>query len=563
MNQYDGQNEVPLKTVYLVASGDLRLSANRACWPTQKEMERSLIIAIDHCGYRVVRAHEEQSQAGHGFIASQREGIEVFRRIPPKAPLIVAEAVWQYSHHVLAGLTTHRGPILTLANWSGQWPGLVGMLNLNGSLTKAGVRYSTLWSEQFEDEYFLRRLKDWLTTGCCEHDTSHVHPLTEIDLASSAAELGQKLALELRRDKAIMGVFDEGCMGMFNAIVPDEQLHAIGVFKERLSQSALYYETTQVSDKEAAEVRAWLDRKGMRFHTGPEHATDLTDQQILLQCKMYIAAVRIADDFGCDLVGIQYQQGLKDLLPASDLAEGMLNNVDRPPVHSRDGKHMLFEGQPVIHFNEVDECAGLDALITNRVQAATGQPLETTLHDVRWGDADHSGTTDQYVWVFEISGSAPPAHFIGGWTGAEGFRQPPMYFPNGGSTLRGVSRPGEIVWSRIYLDGDALTMDIGRGSAIELPREETQRRWQSTTREWPIMHAVLNGVTRDQFMAQHKSNHIQVVYSHDAKAANHTLEVKAAMAKTLGIHVNLCGVGNKTRPQVPRPKTGAFKSASV
>ena len=42
---------------------------------------------------------------------------------------------------------------------------------------------------------------------------------------------------------------------------------------------------------------------------------------------MYIAAVRMADDFGCDAIGIQYQQGLKDLLPASDLVEGMLNNA--------------------------------------------------------------------------------------------------------------------------------------------------------------------------------------------------------------------------------------------
>jgi hypothetical protein len=49
---------------------------------------------------------------------------------------------------------------------------------------------------------------------------------------------------------------------------------------------------------------------------------------------MYIAAVRIADDFGCDLIGIQYQQGLKDLLPASDLVEGTLNNADRPPVRA-------------------------------------------------------------------------------------------------------------------------------------------------------------------------------------------------------------------------------------
>jgi L-fucose isomerase-like protein len=58
----------------------------------------------------------------------------------------------------------------------------------------------------------------------------------------------------------------------------------------------------------------------------------LTLEQVLEQCKMYIAAVRIAKDFGCDAIGIQYQQGLKDMTPASDLAEGLLNNADRPPV---------------------------------------------------------------------------------------------------------------------------------------------------------------------------------------------------------------------------------------
>ncbi len=81
-----------------------------------------------------------------------------------------------------------------------------------------------------------------------------------------------------------------------------------------------------------------MAKKGMKFDTGKQHAKHLTDKQIRLQCKMYIAAVRIADDFGCDTIGIQYQQGLKDLMPASDLVEGTLNNQQRPPVKSRDGK---------------------------------------------------------------------------------------------------------------------------------------------------------------------------------------------------------------------------------
>jgi hypothetical protein len=279
----------------------------------------------------------------------------------------------------------------------------------------------------------------------------------------------------------------------------------------------------------------------MKFVTGPNHAEHLTDDQIRLQCKMYVAAVRIADDFGCDAIGIQYQQGLKDLLPASDLVEGTLNNTDRPPVKSRDGRRELYAGQPLPHFNEVDECAGLDALFTYRIHRAMGQPVESTLHDLRWGDYDPTGTTPEYVWVLLISGAAPPAHFAGGWAGASSERQPAMYFPSGGGTLKGISKPGEIVWSRVFIEGGRLKMDLGRAGVVQLPREETERRWQATTPQWPIMHAVTYGVSRDQMMARHKSNHLQVAYANSEEEADKALLAKAAMADALGLEVSLCG----------------------
>jgi hypothetical protein len=534
--------KVKKKQVMLVANGDLRQSANEKCWAAQSEMEAALTGAVAQAGYELLRAHPVKADAQHGFIGSQKEGMNVFAGIDPSAPLIVAEAVWQYSHHVLAGLISHRGPILTVANWSGTWPGLVGMLNLNGSLTKAGVEYSTLWSEDFADDWFNKHLRRWLQKGRVRHKTDHVTPLADIKIGKAERKLGETLAAQLMREKAIMGVFDEGCMGMFNAIIPDSLLNPTGVYKERLSQSALYYETTQVSDDEAADVRRWMEDRGMRFITGPNPDTDLTDQQIHEQCKMYIAAVRIADDFGCDTIGIQYQQGLKDLLPASDLVEGTLNNTDRPPVGSRDGKRVLYEGRPLPHFNEVDECAGLDGLMTYRVHQAMGQPVENTLHDIRWGDPDRSGTVDDYVWVFLISGSAPPAHFIGGWSGASSERQPAMYFRLGGGTLKGISKPGEIVWSRVFIEDDRLKMDLGRAGVVELPSEETERRWQATTPQWPIMHAVTYGVSRDQMMARHKSNHIQVAYAESAEAADRALLAKAVMAEALGMEVAVCGM---------------------
>jgi hypothetical protein len=281
-------------------------------------------------------------------------------------------------------------------------------------------------------------------------------------------------------------------------------------------------------------------QQGMTFHLGDDPATMLTLDQVLTQCRMYVAAVRLADDFSCDLIGIQYQQGLKDLLPASDLVEGMLNNANRPPVTRADGS-VIQPGRPIIHFNEVDECAGLDALLINRVHDALAQPVETTLHDIRWGDLDASGSRDDFIWVFEISGAAPPAHHVGEWAGSDSLRQPAMYFPNGGGTLRGMAKPGEIIWSRIYVQDDALHMDIGRGQAVELPDEEVERRRVGTTPEWPIMNAVLNGVTRDQLMGRHKSNHIQVVYAHSANDAYTALLTKAALAHSLGISVHIAG----------------------
>ena len=529
--------------IVLVASGDSRLSANRVCWPAQDALEATVSRVFGELGREVRRGHAVDPAKGHGFIDSQARGIEVFRQIDPASPLVVATAVWQYTSHVLAGLTKHRGPILTLANWSGQWPGLVGLLNLNGSLTKAGVPYSTIWSVDFADAFARRALTAWCETGRIDHDLSHVRPFDgEAWPAALAAALasGDTLGRALKDQQAILGVFDEGCMGMYNAIVPDHLLHPLGLFKERLSQSALYAAMRDVSDGEARVHYEWLLARGMTFALGRDEATELTEGQVLEGLKMYEAAVRLAHDFGCAAIGIQYQQGLKDLSVASDLAEGLLNNPERPPVRGSDGG-LLFDGQAVPHFNEVDECAGIDALVTSRVWTHLGLDPSTTLHDVRWGEVVAERGVNEFVWVFEISGAAPASHFIGGYRGARGERQPAIYFPRGGSTLKGVSRPGEIVWSRIYVEDDALKMDIGRGGVVRLSAEETERRWQLTTRQWPIMHAVLYGVSRDQLMAKHQANHIQVAYATTADRALEALVAKASMARALGIQVNLCG----------------------
>ena len=116
-----------------------------------------------------------------------------------------------------------------------------------------------------------------------------------------------------------------------------------------------------------------------------------------------------------------------------------------------------------------------------------------------------------------------------------------MYFRLGGSSIKGVSRPGHVVWSRVFVAGGALKADIGRARCVALPHEESMRRWRSTTPQWPIMHVLLHGITRDQFMARHPANHVNVAYTDTAEQADRALAAKAAMMAELGIEVHLCG----------------------
>ncbi len=107
--------------------------------------------------------------------------------------------------------------------------------------------------------------------------------------------------------------------------------------------------------------------------------------------------------------------------------------------------------------------------------------------------------------------------------------------------MKGISKPGHIVWSRVFIIDARLHCDLGVAKVVALPRNESARRWRETTPQWPIMHAVLNRITRDQMMARHKSNHIQVVYTPSEKQAHRACRIKAAMLAELGLVVHFCG----------------------
>ena len=523
------------KTVFLVSNGDYRDPACVAGWPLQQQTLQATQKALKKLGWHTVILPEYDSRRRHGFITRQCEGTAVFSKIDPEAPVIVVLNIWAYAHHVCGPLQTHRGPILLLANFDGTWPGLVALLNHSASLDRLNVRHSRLWSESFSDDpVFMKKLAEWIETGQVKHDTRHLVDGAKLKLKANATQFGEQIAKTILTERCIMGQFDPGCMGMLNAVMDPAKLGSRGMPIEYLNQSDLVAEMNLVDDREAQKCLDWLIRKGCNFHLGSNKFTELTYDQVLSQMKMYVAACRFVERYGLSAIGIPYQLGLVRCVPASDLVEGMLNNADRPPVRGESGT--IHAGKPIPHFNEGDMGAGVPQLLMHRIYEAKNMPSETTLHDVRWG-REFEG---RFVWVFLISGGAPPAHF-GGWKKAHVYRQPALYFPLGGGTCSGVSRPGTITWARCWEAYGEIGIDCGTGEVLDLPEEELRDRLRKTTPEWPIANVHIPGYDRDELMATHMSNHIVIGYGDilqelvaTSLALNFKVRVAGEAAKSLG-----------------------------
>ncbi|MDQ2080540.1 signal transduction protein [Xanthobacteraceae bacterium Astr-EGSB] len=528
-----GRNEV-----VLVTNADLREPANVKCWPVQARFEEALgRVLSQRFGYAVRRAHPFKADKGHGFISSQREGSDVFAGIDPEAPVIVLLTAWQYSHHIAPSLVHHRGPILLLANFEGTWPGLVGMLCMAATLTSLGRSCSRLWSENFDDELFVKGLESWLKTGTIRHDTSYLHPIGRDHAVTTTAAggAGVEVGRYVLSHKEIMGLFDTFCMGMINGVFPQKALADIGMPLEALSQSDLFAEMALVPTDLREQCLQWYEARGMKFAWGKDAETELTREQVLEQCAMLIALGRFADRFGLTSIGVQYQQGLARCCAASDFAEGAIGNAERFPIPTVDGR-IVRAGKAIPCVNEVDMGSAIPQTMLWRLLDSLGLPAETTLHDIRWG-SEYQGT---FYWDLEISGAVPFAHIKDGIAGSRGYRQSQMYFPRGGSTITGQCKAGPFIWARAHYEGTEVVMHIGTGRAAELPADEFERRRRATSWEWPLMNVVLDGVTRDNLMAGHQSNHITVAYV-DEQHLGDVLRAFVAQALTQNIRTYVAG----------------------
>ncbi|MBW2527074.1 MAG: fucose isomerase [Deltaproteobacteria bacterium] len=491
--------------------GDYRDKPNELALPNVEQATGQLEAALKKLGRTSYRVP--------GFVARPHEAIEKLG--PIQDPMIAVCVHWFYGPNTVEGTVGKDNPLLLASNFSGTWPGLVGLLNTGACLESVGRSFSRAWTTADDwtaDETFMDRLAEWCQTGSVhygEQELAYVAPVS-----AEAAKLAQEVAREIRARRVLAMMLGDTSMGMINGYFGPRLLAPIGFSEHKVDQAWIIDRGRRIADRRIDDALAFVEDKGVTFHWGEQGADDFDEQATREQLRDYLAVLDLAREFKIDCIGWQYQLGLVPLRPPSDFAEGLLNSRCRPESND----------DVIITSTEADQGNLVPMELMKRLLKKKGLEPAVMFHDVRWG-GEHEG---RFLWVLLNSGSCSAYafnHDPSTLAGVHSYRQPAGYFPIPGGTFAGESLPGAITWARAYIKAGELWMDVGRGEVVELPEDKRDAWWEGTTREWPFMAAHL-GIERDTLMAHFLSNHVAVAYGD-------IFEELAALSQTLGFRVRV------------------------
>lgn len=471
--------------------GDYRPKPNEQALPLMEKATRQLESALKKLGRSYYRVD--------GFLTKPHESIEKLG--PVQDPMIGVFVHWVYGPHTTDGVVGKKNPLLLVSNFSGQWPGLVGLLNTGACLESLGREFSRAWTTEEDwttDDVFMANLEQWCKTGRIVYPEEGLH--YDVPVSGAAEQCAKDIAEQIHRRRILALMLGDTSMGMINGYFGPRLLSQVGFAEHKVDQAWIIDRGKRIQPDRINAAYQYVKDKGVVFHYGEKGAEDFNEEATKEQLRDYLAVLELVNEFQTDCVGWQYQLGLIPLRPPSDFAEGLLNSACRPESN----------GDTIVTSTEADQGNLIPMELMKRVLKAKGLHQAVMFHDVRWG-GEHEG---KFIWVLLNSGSCSAYafnHDPDTLQGVHSYRQPAGYFPNPGGTFSGVSLPGEITWARAYIKDNQLWMDLGKGEVIELPEEKRQSWWKGTNSEWPFMSAYL-GITRDTLMAHYLSNHIAVAY---------------------------------------------------
>jgi L-fucose isomerase-like protein len=493
--------------------GDARQKPNELAQPNVEEATQQIERALRKLGKAPYRVE--------GFLTKPHETIE--RLGPIDDPMIAVCVHWFYGPHTTDGVVGKDNPLLLASNFSGRWPGLVGLLNTGACLEMLERPFSRLWSDAPDlaaDEAFLARLEGWCSSGRIDYPTDEIARAAPV--SAEAVALARGVADEIRRRRALLLMLGDTSMGMINGYFGPRLLTRHGFTEHKVDQAWIIDRGRRIEDRRIDDALRFVKDRGVTFHWKERDAEDFDEAATREQLRDYLAVLDLIGEFKADCLGWQYQLGLIPLRPPSDFAEGLFNSACRPESN----------GDTIACATEADQGNAVPMEMMKRLLKAKGLHQAVMFHDVRWG-ALHEG---RFLWVLLNSGSCGAYAFNHDpetLAGVHSYRQPSLYFPTPGGTFAGESLPGAMTWARAYVKEGALWMDVGRGEVVKLPPEVRDAWWEGTTRQWPFMAADM-GISRDTLMAHYLSNHVAVAYGD-------VFGEMVALSQELGFRVRVLG----------------------
>jgi L-fucose isomerase-like protein len=493
--------------------GDYRTLPNQWALPNVEEATLQLERALRSLGHKPYRVE--------GFLTRPHEAIEKLG--PIDDPMIGLCVHWLYGPHTTDGVVGKDNPLLLASNFSGRWPGLVGLLNTAACLLSLDRPASRIWTDANDwtrDADFMERLEEWVTTGRIAYPEEQISHHAAV--SPRAAQTAASVAAALRERRALILMLGDTSMGMINGYFGPRLLTRHAFTEHKVDQAWILDRGQRVEAERIDAALAFVKDRGVTFHWGEDHAEDFDENATREQLRDYLAVLDLAEEFQADCIGWQYQLGLLPLRPPSDFSEGLLNSTCRPESN----------GDTIACATEADQGNVVPMELMKRILKAKGLHPATFFHDIRWGGM-HDG---RFVWVLLNSGSSGAYafnHDPDTLSGVHSYRQPRGYFPIPGGTFAGESLPGVITWSRAYIQRGELWMDLGRGDVVKLPEAKRDEWWNGTNRQWPLMVADL-GIGRDTLMAHFQSNHVAVAYGD-------LLGEMVALCQELGFRIRILG----------------------
>ncbi len=467
--------------------GDARAKPNELALPSIREATQQLTDALKKLG--------KEPYFVDGFLSKPHESIEKLG--PIDDPMVGVCVHWFYGPHTTDGVVGKDNPLLLASNFSGRWPGLVGLLNTGAGLEMLKRPFSRLWTESADftkDDLFMQRLETWCTSGRIAYGESQVH--YHAPLSEESSRIAKRVADGIRARRVLVLMMGDTSMGMINGYFGPRLLNQHGFTEHKIDQAWIIDRGSRIDAKRIDAAYAFVKEKGVAFH----YQTDFSEAATKEQLRDYLAVLDMVGEFKADCLGWQYQLGLIPLRPPSDFAEGLFNSVCRPESN----------GDTIACATEADQGNVVPMEMMKRLLKEKGLHQAVMFHDVRWG-AMHEG---RFLWVLLNSGSCGAYafnHDPSTLQGVHTYRQPALYFPTPGGTFAGESLPGEMTWARAYIRDGVLWMDIGKGEVVKLPPAVRDAWWEGTTREWPFMAADM-GISQETLMAHYLSNHVAVAY---------------------------------------------------